>query len=424
MHLAVHFPDAEWLDQIIYGKDTDAAFIQQKYITSVLAKSHELTFLAPLNLHQIVQQTHQTERRLVTQTWSASPWFGLTHRVVWQLQKFIGIPYLNIFSNLSRYDALLRVLPKSEVIYERNSLYNVSVAMACKRLGLPYVIFFDADQIVEHDFMGQPIEGILRWRAQRILRYNLGVARGIICVSEPAKCHLIDKWGVREEKLVVFPNGVDVNLFTPSILKRSTARSLLGVKDENLVILFVGNFYKWHDIKSLIISFSSVHNKHPLARLVLVGSGSQLEAMKKLVVDMNLVEVVHFTGLIPHQEVPGLIAAADIAVAPVPEMDRDLWLSPMKLFEYLATGVAIIASGVGQMAEVIENNVNGLLVTPGSITELTRAINALIENPHLRSELGHQARETAIQKYSWEKYISRLEGVFQAVYHNQPLHGL
>ena len=121
-------------------------------------------------------------------------WFDLfSRKIVWKIQQLLHIPFLNFFPNLQRYDACLQILPSHDVVFERNGLYNSGIAMACKKLSLPYVMFFDADQIAELDFMDKPLKGLLRWRAGNLLRYNLDVARRIICVSEIAKKHLDGK---------------------------------------------------------------------------------------------------------------------------------------------------------------------------------------------------------------------------------------
>ena len=85
----------------------------------------------------------------------------------------------------------------------------------------------------------------------------------------------------------------------------------------------------------------------------------------------------------------------------------------MKLFEYMASGSAIIATDVGeQVSEVIKDRKNGLLVKPGDASDLASALVELIQDPDLRRQLGSRAREDAILKYSWENYLSRLEAFY------------
>lgn len=419
--LAVCVPDFPFIQEAILGKPSDAASIQQAYIVSGLqARGHDLTFLSPLNLDGLVCTKNIAESKLAERTWSTSSLYLSAAKLSWKVQRLLNIPYLNIFSNYSRLDAAIRCLSGHDIVYERNSLFNNSIAKACHRLKIPYVIFFDADQIKELDYVGTPLSGALLFRARQLLRSNLSVAQCVICVSEQSRSDLINNWSVPKEKIVVFPNVADVNRFRPDPKNRLEKRAVLGIGDQPLII-FLGNFYKWHDVHTLLDAFSLVIENQPGAQLFLVGDGAERLKMMRYAIDLNINQAVHFTGLIPHTEIPSFLAAADVAVAPYPPMDTDLWLSPLKLFEYMASGTAVVASNVGQISDVISDGKNGLLVAPGDILELAEAINRLIVDHSLRSKLGCQAREDAVRIHSWDHYLVRLERLFAAIIKGQPI---
>ena len=410
MKIAHCLPDHHWIDEMRGENPKDAAHIQQKYIADGLrACGHSITWIAPEGLEDVyVSDVRATKP--VTRTWTTSWWFDILGRTVWKIQQLFCIPYLNFFSNLRRYDACLQVLPSHDVVFERNGLYNSGVAMACKKLGLPYVMFFDADQIAEMDFMGKPLKGLLRWRAGNLLRCNLDVARRIICVSNIAKKHLMNAWDVPLDKLIVLPNAVDIKRFKPDPELGAQTRASLHLMNHPLLV-FVGSFYQWHDVVTLLKAFALVLTTHSDARLLLVGDGTEREVMMKLSQDLGLEHAAHFTGLVSHAEVVSYVNTADIAVVPVPDMKQEMWLSPMKLFEYMASGKAVVASAMGQIKDVIKDGKNGLLVPAGDEMALANAINNLIDDIALRSRLGKRARENAVQNHSWEQYISRLENV-------------
>jgi len=390
----------------------DAAHIQQKYIAEGLsAHGHEITFVAPHDLDQVMFAHGQDELKPAPQTWTMSEWFKLTEKLAWKIQQLFRVPYLNFFSNLHRFNACLNCLPGHDVVLERNSLYNSSAAMACKKLNLPYVMFFDADQIAELDFMGKPLTGWLRWRAQRLLHYNLDAASRVICVSEPAKKHLMENWNVPSDKITVLSNAVDVMRFKPDPNLRAETRASLQLTTNPLVV-FVGSFYQWHDVTTLLKAFSSVVKKHADAKLILMGDGTEREKMLAFSKELGVDHAVTFPGFIAHEKVSRYVNAADIAVVPVPKMQVNMWLSPMKLFEYMASGKAVIASAMGQIKEVVRDGENGLLVPAGDETALVDALTRLIEDETLRMNLGKQAREDAVNGHSWSQYLKRLENVF------------
>lgn len=414
MKVAHCLPDHHWIEEMRGDNPKDAAHIQQKYISDGLQKrGHTVTRIAPQGL-QHVCMSDSNEIKLAPRTWTTGRWFDLLAGGFWKVQKLLHIPYLNYFSNLRRYDACMQILRGYDVVFERNSLYNSGVAMACRKLHRPYVIFFDADQIAELDYMGRPLRGLLRWRARNLLSYNLSTARRVICVTETTKNHLQKYWSVPPDKLVVLPNAVDVDRFKPEPRLGSQIRTALNLQ-ENPLVIFVGSFYQWHDVETLLKAFVVVLKSHADARLVLVGDGTEREAMMRLSENLGLDGVAQFTGFVKHSDVARYMNAADIAVVPVPAMKQELWLSPMKLFEYMASGKAVIASAVGQIGDVIKDNQNGVLVPAGDETALAKAINRLLDDESLRSRLGDQARESVVQNHSWEQYLSRLEKVFMDV---------
>ncbi|HLY27935.1 MAG TPA: glycosyltransferase family 4 protein [Aggregatilineales bacterium] len=415
LRIAICPPEFQPLLQAMNGESTDATYLIQSYIAQgLLAHGHSLTFIAPRSLTEVVSTQVVSQPALAPRTWSGSAWFEFSSRAAWWLQRRLRVPYLNMFSNYRLLDACLQCLPGHDVVYERNSMYRFGVAMACKRLRLPYVLYFEADDILEHDVMGRPVTGLLRWRLSKALRFNLSVANCVICVSEPARQHLIAAWDASPQKIVVLPNAADVRRFQPASEIGQQIRAALGM-DNNPIVMFVGSFYKWHDVATLITSFAQIVRVYPETRLVLIGDGEQRQDMMQLSASLDIGRAVRFTGSVPHAEIPRWLAAADIAVAPYPQMQHEMWLSPIKVFEYMASGKAVVASAVGQLNKVISDGQSGLLVPPGDATAMTAALRRLIENEGLRSQLGRYARDEAVRKYSWEHYLSRLERVCAAV---------
>jgi glycosyltransferase involved in cell wall biosynthesis len=164
-------------------------------------------------------------------------------------------------------------------------------------------------------------------------------------------------------------------------------------------------------VTTLLRAFARVQSERPEARLLLVGDGAERERMTALARELGLGEAARFTGFVSHADVVRYVNAADVAVVPVPKMEREMWLSPMKLFEYMAAGKAVVASAMGQIVDVVRDGENGLLVPPGDETALAEAVGRLLADESLRERLGWQAREDAVRYHSWEQYLSRLEAV-------------
>jgi glycosyltransferase involved in cell wall biosynthesis len=320
----------------------------------------------------------------------------------------LGIPYLNFFSNLKLCDTALPWLHRTDVVYERNGLYRNGVAMACRRAGTPYILFVDADEIVEHDYMGVSLKGLLRKRAEQLFQYNLNTASQIVCVSDAACRNLVKRWRVAPERIVVFPNRADVQRFRPDASARRAIRETLSLGDRPIV-LFVGSFYKWHDVATLLRAFVLLLRVRPEAALVLVGDGETRRNMSQLAADLGISDSVYFIGNIPHHEVPLFIAAADVSVAPYAAGGPEMWMSPLKVYESMAGGAAVVASAVGQLTQVIDHGETGLLTRPGDPVDLSRAIGRLLSDKACRERLTKAARQQAVSAYSWDRYAADLE---------------
>src|SRR6185503_3084025 len=134
---------------------------------------------------------------------------------------------------------------------------------------------------------------------------------------------------------------------------------------------------------------------------LLIGEGSLKPNVEKIVRERGSASRVTFTGRLSHRQVPAYLDACDILVSPhVPMEDgSDFFGSPTKLFEYMAMAKPIVASRLGQIADVLENGRNGCLIEPGNVDELVAAILRLSSNESERERLGEQARQDAIANY-------------------------
>jgi glycosyltransferase involved in cell wall biosynthesis len=181
------------------------------------------------------------------------------------------------------------------------------------------------------------------------------------------------------------------------------------------VVCFVGSFQLWHGIERLVESFAWVLKEVPQAWLLLVGDGPARPVVEDTINRLDLSSRVIITGLVPQAKIPEILAAVDVAVIPYPRLPKDMWFSPLKLYEYMAAGKAIVASASGQIVEVIQDGINGLLVKPGDVVEIAQAITRLLKNPAELDCLGKNARRQAVDRHSWNGYIRRLETIYREV---------
>jgi glycosyltransferase involved in cell wall biosynthesis len=249
---------------------------------------------------------------------------------------------------------------------------------------------------------------------ERYERLNLDAAARIFVVSDVERRNL-EARGVAAEKIVVNPNGVDVERFRPGV-GGAEARRELGIQGDEVVAGFVGTFGPWHGVEKLAEAIRLIDANEPV-RFLLVGSGSlHVEVEKRLEAEVARGRVI-FTGAVGHERVPRLLDACDILVAPhVPLADgSEFFGSPTKIFEYMAMGKGIVASRLGQIGEVLVDGETALLVEPGNVRELKEALVRLVEDEGTRRALGVKARETAEREHTWTHNARRVLQAYQSL---------
>ena len=219
-------------------------------------------------------------------------------------------------------------------------------------------------------------------------------ARLVMAVSESLQSQL-RRSRVKPELIHVLPNAVNTRLFHTG-LDGSLVRQRFNLEGR-FVIGFVGTFKRWHGVDLLLSAFRDVRRTDPSSHLLLVGDGPIRPQLEQEVRNAGLTEAVTFAGALAHEDVPHYLAAMDTTIAPYPALD-DFYFSPLKLFEYMAAGRAVVASRVGQVAEVVVDGVTGLLFEPGNLADLVGCIRRLRNNAALRKELGRNANAACSER--------------------------
>ena len=141
---------------------------------------------------------------------------------------------------------------------------------------------------------------------------------------------------------------------------------------------------------------------------MIVGDGPLRGELERELQDRNLIQNYVFTSSLPQEEVATLIPHFDVALAPYPRLDHTFYFSPLKLFEYMACGVAVVAAGVGQIEQVVQHGETGLLYPPDDIDALVSACDRLLANPALRQRLGQAAAQEIRERYTWDHNAARV----------------
>ena len=291
-----------------------------------------------------------------------------------------------------------------DFFYQRYSRFNWTGVEASLRSRRPLFLEYNGSEVWMAKHWGRLRLGELLERCERI---NLAAATRIFVVAEVERNNLI-KAGVPAEKIVVNPNGVDVEDFRPGV-GRETIRRELGVPDDATLAGFVGTFGPWHGVLTLAEAIALLPPYSGL-RFLFVGAGMFRDEVERIISAAGRSRQVIFAGQVEHKKVPALLDNCDILLSPhVPMTDgSEFFGSPTKLFEYMAMGKAIVASRLGQIAEVLDDEETALLVEPGNAQQLADAILRLSNSRELRERLGAAARRLAVERHTWKQNAQRV----------------
>ena len=240
-----------------------------------------------------------------------------------------------------------------------------------------------------------------RAAADDAARDAIGAASVVIAVSAPVAEWASAMGGSPDaagRKVHVVANGVDVERFRP--VDRGP------VAGPTCTIGFVGTLKAWHGIDTLASAFTLLAAADPCYRLLIVGDGPERAALAARMAAAGLTGRVELVGAVDPAVVPSLLQRIDIAVAPYPASAG--YFSPLKLYEYLAAGLPVVASDVGQVAEVLDDEHTGLLCRPGDPGELAAAISALRADPARAASLGRAGRAMVEQHHTWHAVVDRI----------------
>ncbi len=232
----------------------------------------------------------------------------------------------------------------------------------------------------------------------------------IITITESLKKELIN-FGLDENKILVASDGVKISSLhsvIPSGAERSrgisSLRQKLSLPLDKKIILYTGHLYTWKGVDTILVTAKLYQSNYQLLFVFVGGTEYDIKNFKQKAVGLNNVLIL---GHKPPQEISEYLQCADVLVLPNSKKDEKAsWTSPLKLFEYMASGVPIVATNLPVIKEVLNEN-NALLVEPDNPESLKTGIETILTNPELASKLASQAKFD-VEQYAWTKRAKKI----------------
>ena len=314
----------------------------------------------------------------------------------------------------ARVDALVEQF-KPDVLHAHSPVINALAALrVAKKHNLP--LLYEIRAFWEDAAVGNVTgsEGSLKYRATKALEtYACKRADAVAVICEGLRNDLISR-GIPAEKIMVSPNGVDLELFGAPPPPDDALAQKLGLVGAD-VIGFIGSFYDYEGIDDLIAAMPLLAAKHPNAHLLLVGGGPMETALRAQAQESAVADRIHFIGRVPHHEVERYYSLIDVLAYPRKKMRLTDLVTPLKPLEAMAQRRLVAASDVGGHRELIENGVTGTLFDPDNPADCARALTELLGN-RAEWDVRRAAGRAFVEKdRNWLSNISRYGPVYQTL---------
>jgi len=322
-------------------------------------------------------------------------------------KKWLGKDRRLMLSNLLFYRTCKKQFEtrKPHFIYARYHIYGWAGVKLAREFSIPIIMHVDDLRVeIEKDRLHFP--KIAKTFETAILKR----VDAICCPSKILKS-LILRTGVGDQKILVTPNGINLEQFNNNPDGREI-RKRFGLEGK-FIIGYVGALKKFWGIYTILESAREVLIQRKDIHFLLVGQGKALPEIESFIKNKGLGDKFTLTGAVAHLDVPKYISAMDIGLAPYERLEP-FYGSPMKIFEYMAMSKPVITTPQGQIKDLIRNGENGMLMEPDDSGGLARSILELGGNKDMMKNMGLKARAT-VESYTWETNARKILDTYRSL---------
>jgi glycosyltransferase involved in cell wall biosynthesis len=304
-------------------------------------------------------------------------------------------------NNKERYNYQIPDLGEVCFVWEHHDIFPGIGYELAQKYNAPFIKYVHAPQVWEATKWGvsRPLWGIV---LEAIEAKSLKKADVVACVS-PKVVEKLVEMGIDSRNILISPMAVDPELFENVDSKQISIQYKL---EDKFVIGWTGSFRSFHGLDLLLNVFKKVTERIDNARLMLVGDGFEKASTMKMAKDLNIENLVIFTGRKSFIEIPKYIDTFDLAIVSASKRS-DFHYSPLKLREYLGAGKATLAPNAGEIPDIFSDDLHLKLYNVGEIEETANIIINLAHSDEYRKSLAENGKKFVVQNGTWRVELEK-----------------
>ncbi len=328
-------------------------------------------------------------------TFRKRSWKKMIPNFIWQTAKDYSL--IRLDKKLEEQLSELIKAEKPDFIYERAYYLMGSGYRAAEVHSVKYACEINAPYPEEKSAMSGTSLFVQRSKKNETLQVQS--SNRVFVVSTALKKYLEKSFGSVQSKIIVTPNAVNPKNIGLNAQTQKEIRTDTGIQSSDKVIGFVGSIFPYHGVDALIETFAQIRKERvDSIKLLIVGDGEILNALKQRVQELGIESDVIFTGNVLHSRVYDYIGIMDYTV-----MARSNWYgSPVKIFEYGIMKKCIIAPDVVPVTDVMKDQEDGLLISD-DILSLKKALEYFLDHPTEAFRMAENFYEKVSKKHTWQQ---------------------
>jgi glycosyltransferase involved in cell wall biosynthesis len=341
--------------------------------------------------HEVHAVVHRVDGTPQVETDGRVTW----HRVAWR-------PDVRLLRfRARRAVAAVASASPPDIVIERYYNFGGEGSTVAEALGVPFILEVNSPVVDHPGSLKAALDAAALFRPMRMWREHLCRKAAALMAPIPG---IVPAFARDKTEIVTW--GANVDAFHPDLRSEETRRAF-GAPEGATVAIFIGSFRPWHGVHVFEEAARRLRDRKDVYCLLVGEAGRGAEGYHGRRV-----------AAMPYESMPPIVASADVGVAPYdPARLRQLRLgfywSPLKIFEYMASGLPTVTIPREPLTEIVREGIEGLHVAEGDADGLARAIERLADDRALRVGMGSSARRRVVERYSWARHCEQVEDVLR-----------